>query len=154
MGGVFSIADVLGSNEGIPYTVTITLADYQGYSGQINVMETAINMGTITLNEYTWPVSNLVATHSGDNALLSWDAAAAPTAFFWDFEDDDGDWTSVVMVIGNGVTPIPPVELLTGRRAQPVAYHLQPLTPVPVSGAPSSIQTIQMQVIGAISPIL
>jgi hypothetical protein len=94
VGGVFSIADVLGSNEGIPYTVTITLADYQGYSGQINVMETAINMGTITLNEYTWPVSNLVATHSGDNALLSWDAAAAPTAFFWDFEDDDGDWIS------------------------------------------------------------
>lgn len=91
-GGAFSIANVLGSNEGIPYTVTITLADYQGYSGEITAMETAINMGTITLNEFTWPVSNLVATHSGDNALLSWDAAAAPTFFFWDFEADDGDW--------------------------------------------------------------
>jgi hypothetical protein len=93
-GGAFSIANVLGSNEGIPYTVTITLADYQGYSGEITAMETAINMGTITLNEFTWPVSNLVATHSGDNALLSWDAAAAPTSFFWDFEDDDGGWIS------------------------------------------------------------
>ena len=93
-GGVFEIEDVLGSNVGVPYTVTVTLEGYQGYSGVIAVMGTDLIMSPVSLVEFTWPAANVVATHSSGNALLSWDEAVAPTAFFWDFEDNDGGWVS------------------------------------------------------------
>lgn len=87
--GAFSIPDVLGENT---YTITITAAGYDGYSGTVNVETTAINLDTITLIEKLWPATNLVASHADGDVELTWDEAAEPEYFFWDFEEDNGGW--------------------------------------------------------------
>jgi len=91
-GGAFSIPDVLGSTTGLAYTVEVKKDGYQTYSGSTTVYETAVNLGTINLIEYLWTPYNLVATHSGTDAQLVWEAAAAPEFYFSDFEDDNGGW--------------------------------------------------------------
>lgn len=91
-GGAFSIPNVLGSSTGLSYTVTVAFTGYQSYSGTAIVYGTNLNLGTITLNEFTWTAYNLVATHEGANARLVWDPAAEPDYLLFDFESDNGGW--------------------------------------------------------------
>ncbi len=91
-GGAFSIPNVLGSVDGIAYTLTIAKDGYGSYSGTTNVLEAPVNLGSINLVEYLWTPYSLVATHSGDNAELVWDPAGEPDYLFFDFEAENGDW--------------------------------------------------------------
>ncbi len=90
--GLFSIPNVLGSNAGQAYTITITKDGYQGYSAAVTVLEANLDLGTITLVEHLWTAYNLVASHNAGNADLTWDAAAEPDYFLFDFEADNGGW--------------------------------------------------------------
>ncbi|MFA5509319.1 MAG: choice-of-anchor J domain-containing protein [Candidatus Cloacimonadaceae bacterium] len=92
--GAFSIPNVLGNTTGIPYTITVTYAGYDSYSGSTTVYGSAVNLGTITLIEKLWTAYNLVAERHVSGAELTWDAAEEPDYFFWDFEEDDGGWES------------------------------------------------------------
>ena len=90
--GLFSFANVLGSNAGISYTLTISKTGYTSYTAPVIVFEATVALGDITLNEHAWTAYNLVATHSGDNVQLAWDPAAQPAYYFSDFETDNGGW--------------------------------------------------------------
>ncbi len=92
--GAFSIPNVLGNTTGIPYTITVSYAGYDSYSGSTTVYGSAVNLGTITLIEKLWSAYNLVAEHHINGAELNWDPAEEPDYFFWDFEEDDGGWES------------------------------------------------------------
>jgi len=92
--GAFTIPNVLGNTTGIPYTITVTYAGYDSYSGSTTVYGAPVNLGTITLIEKLWTAYNLVAEHHTNGAALTWDAAEEPDYFFWDFEEDNGGWES------------------------------------------------------------
>lgn len=91
-GGAFTIPNVLGSNATLAYTIQVSKEGYQTYSSTLDVIESAVNLGTINLIEYLWTPYNLVATHSGDDAQLEWDPAGEPDYLFFDFEEDNGGW--------------------------------------------------------------
>jgi len=91
-GGVFSIANVIGSSETIAYTWEVSKEGYAAQSGSFDAIESDVNLGTINLTEYLWTPYNLVASHEGANAGLIWQAAGVPDYYFADFEDDDGGW--------------------------------------------------------------
>lgn len=91
-GGAFSIPNVLGSNAGIAYTLSITMAGYPGYTAPVTVFESDLNLDTITLVEHLWTAYNLVATHNAGNADLTWEPAGEPDYYLFDFEADNGGW--------------------------------------------------------------
>jgi hypothetical protein len=92
VGGTFSIPNVLGSVDGLAYTIVVAKTGYPSYTSSVTVYATNLNLGTITLTENLWPAYNLVASHSGDNAQLVWDPAAEPDYMLFDFEADNGGW--------------------------------------------------------------
>lgn len=91
-GGAFSIPNVLGSNAGIAYTLTVAMTGYPSYTAPVTVYESSLNLGTVTLVEHLWTAYNLVASHNAGNADLTWDAAAEPDYLLFDFEADNGGW--------------------------------------------------------------
>jgi len=90
--GVFSIPNVKGSSATLAYTWEVSKVGYESQIGSFNAIESPVNLGTIALTENLWTPYNLVATHSGDNAQLIWEAAAEPDYFLFDFEADNGEW--------------------------------------------------------------
>jgi len=97
-GGTFSIPNVLGSVDGMAYTIVVAKTGYPSYTSSVTVYGSNLNLGTITLTENLWPAYNLVASHSGDNAQLVWNPAGEPDYYFTDFEEDNGGW------VGSGIT--------------------------------------------------
>lgn len=94
VGGAYSIPNVLGSVDGIAYTVTIAKEGYESYLGNTTTYSAAVNLGTTNLVEYLWTPYNLVASHAGNNVSLVWEPAAAPDYYFFDFEEDNGGWVA------------------------------------------------------------
>jgi len=91
-GGAFSIPNVKGNSAGSAYTYEIKKDGYTTQSGSFNLLEANYSMGTINLTEYLWPAYDLVAAHDAGNASLVWDPAGAPDYFFFDFEENNGEW--------------------------------------------------------------
>jgi len=92
-GGAFSISNVLGSADTLSYALTVEKEGYHSYICALDVAATNVNVGTINLTEYLWTPYNLVATHSGNDVSLTWEPAAQPNNYFWDFEENNGGFT-------------------------------------------------------------
>lgn len=91
-GGTFSIADVKGNSVGSAYTWEVSKEGYETETGTTTLYEANLDLGSINLNEFLWPASDLVASHEAGDARLLWEPAAAPNYYFTDFETDNGGW--------------------------------------------------------------
>ena len=84
--GDFTIGNIIPNQT---YNIVFSLSGYANYITDINVESADLDLGTITLNEIAYPVSNVVAENQNDSAVITWNA---PTAFS-EFRYDDGTAT-------------------------------------------------------------
>jgi hypothetical protein len=90
--GQFTVQNVLSGNT---YNYSIFRPGYQNLTGSITVGATNYDMGTVTLEELTLPPSAVTATLNDEETQvdLIWSSPGMPgNYYFFDFENDDGDW--------------------------------------------------------------
>ena len=96
--GDFIIEDVYTN---ITYDILITYEGYDNYIDEISVGGTALDLGTIVLNEVAYPPQNVQATQNpeGTEVALSWTPPAVGSG---EFRYDDGDYE---FQLGYNTTP-------------------------------------------------
>ncbi len=93
--GDFTISNIIPNQT---YNIVISKSGYSNYVSDINVESSNLDLGTISLNEIAYPVSNVVAETQGNNAVITWNAPSALTEFRY----DDGTATGQ---LGFGANP-------------------------------------------------
>jgi hypothetical protein len=89
--GDFSITGVISSQT---YNYTISKLNHTSATGSINVLGINYNIGTITLNETTVPVTNVVASELSSNVEITWTAPGSLSAYSYDFEATNGGFVA------------------------------------------------------------
>ena len=91
--GYFLIEDVFSSNT---YQITVVAEGYEVLVGEAVIGETNTDLGDIIVNEVAFPPMGVVATQNPEDTVVDviWEAPDPEASNFWDFENDNGEFTA------------------------------------------------------------
>ena len=89
--GFFTLVEVIPHQN---YTLTVSAAGFVTYNQQLAVDDDDLDLGIIVIYEYPYPPDNLIAVQTEDEeaVILTWDVPVVVDYYFFDFENNDGEW--------------------------------------------------------------